>query len=613
MPLTSASAVQAGAQTAQLRPLARQIVDLLANGTHVPQTGDSLSADLIAWCRHNKFSLLCLEESLPNWAIPSKECAAAICDEHMAYDTQHREYLQVHEAWLARGVPCLMIKSAGETPSFPHTSDNIDILVRPEQGVAARDTLRDLGYVEVRNVEEPQKHLFRKFHEGRCVSAIHVHERIAWFVGFLDDDAVWERSRTAGDDPAITIPSPEDAILINLAHACYENKCYRLIDLYRVRVALEFAGPDLDWGYMEHTTSHRGWRDGWAFMMLVHSALEEALFGESLVPHSRRTSLERLVSPDTAIWKRIQSIRAMDQVDLPIDLHYYLCKRLYYRKILTDPVRRRADRWRDVAATLVWGIRLKSHVRPQPGYVVSLSGVDGAGKTAHALALIDALRVCELTADYRWRRGGSTGLARTISWLRHRMRRGRSPIEEQLDAITRRQRQLAHPLRRFAWSWLVAFDEVAASYRDAISSRVHGRIIVRDRYAYDTAVEMDVSLPSTARRSRSAIKFMLAHARQSDIGYVLDISPETAPLRKSAEAWHLDLGAERRRYVALASRFALKLRSNDGTFAETSDPLIREVIMDYMARYETRLNALFYANPSQKNTPDPIWARGAAR
>src|SRR5205823_442021 len=100
-------------------------------------------------------------------------------------------------------------KSAGNEPSFPYTSDNIDVLVRPAQGPTAREVLRRLGYVELRNIEEPHKFLFRKFHGGRCVSAIHVHEEVAWLVGFLDDDALWERARQAPDDPAVTVPSPE--------------------------------------------------------------------------------------------------------------------------------------------------------------------------------------------------------------------------------------------------------------------------------------------------------------------------------------------------------------------------------------------------------------------
>jgi hypothetical protein len=63
----------------------------------------------------------------------------------------------------------------------------------------------------------------------------------------------------------------------------------------------------------------------------------------------------------------------------------------------------------------------------------------------------------------------------------------------------------------------------------------------------------------------------------------------------------------------LASRYHLQIRSTEGAFWESNDALIREVIMTYMAGFETRLNALLWANPSQKNVPDPIWAGGGAR
>ena len=74
-----------------------------------------------------------------------------------------------------------------------------------------------------------------------------------------------------------------------------------------------------------------------------------------------------------------------------------------------------------------------------------------------------------------------------------------------------------------------------------------------------------------------------------------------------------DLDRERRCYREIAERFGLRVLGNDGTFAETSDVLIREVLDTFMADYETWLNALFLANPSQKNVPDLVWARGGAR
>jgi hypothetical protein len=166
-----------------LAPACRLLARLL-DGAVAPLPGGCSPGEFAEWCRRNKFPLLALPEPLPAWLRGDEDFARALREERAWYETQRGEYLLAREAWLARGIPCLMFKSAGNHPAFPHTSDNIDILFRPADGAAARDTLRQLGYVEVRNVEEPQKHLFRKFRDGRCVSAIHIHEQIAWFVGF---------------------------------------------------------------------------------------------------------------------------------------------------------------------------------------------------------------------------------------------------------------------------------------------------------------------------------------------------------------------------------------------------------------------------------------------
>jgi hypothetical protein len=77
--------------------------------------------------------------------------------------------------------------------------------VPPAQGEAARDTLRELGYVELRHIEEPQKYLFRRFRAGQSVSAIHVHEQVGWLVGFMDEGALWARRIVSGDDATVTI------------------------------------------------------------------------------------------------------------------------------------------------------------------------------------------------------------------------------------------------------------------------------------------------------------------------------------------------------------------------------------------------------------------------
>ncbi len=595
--------------TASCRTLAR-----LSDGVECVSPPEGMQPGEVGpWLRRNKYPLLALGERVPDWLRADPVFQQQLADESEWYATQHREYEVVQRAWFEHGIQGLMIKSAGNAPSFPYLSDNIDVAVRPQHGPSAREVLRQLGYVELRNIEEPSKYLFRKFHAGRCVSAIHVHEQVIWLVGFMDEDALWSRMRQSADDPLVNVPSPEDAILINLAHACYENKLLRLLEVVRVRHALRTAGDRLDGGYLERVASSRGWRDGLAFMLCVYGVLERALFDDPLLPAALEHHCESLVRDDPHVWARIEKIRSASDVDLPLDLSYWFCKRLYYRKILADPTVSVDQRRRDVVSTLLQGIKLKSRLRFQPGCVISISGPDGSGKTSHAQALSGALRLCELNATYLWNRGGSTGLLRAANAVRRLLGGQRAAGSLPEDSVTRRRRLSSNPLLRFAWSWLVALDQVATYAIRARLPAMVGRIVVADRYAYDTAVEMEASLPADAHWSRLAIAAMLRLVPRPTFAYVLDVDPDTARARKPEEVWHADLAAEREHYRSLAERFAVRTISTAGSFGEGNDRLIRETMMTYMATFETWPNGLFMANPSQRNAPDRAWMNGAAR
>lgn len=599
------------ALTARCRAYAR----LIDADAPWPTEGTVSPAELTRWLQRNKYPLLSLAPRAPAWLAAAPEFQGGVAAEQSAYDLAHREYLAVRQAWLDRGIPCLMIKSAGSYPSFPHTSDNFDILVRPEQGRAARATLREMGYVELRNIEEPRKFLFRKFHDGKCTLAVHVHEHVGWMVGFLEDGELWGRLRPAPDDPSVNVPSPEDAFMINLAHAFYENKLLRVNDIARARHALTTAGESFDWAYVKRVAATRGWLDGLAYIVLLYAAIEKSLFGATQVPSAEIAALEATLRPIGFAWRRLRRIIQGLPIDLPLDLSFVFCKTFYYRKVLADSRRTVGQRWLDVGTTLLDGIQIKSGIRPQPGMIVALSGPDGTGKTTHAQALVDALRLSAVDTSYLWSRGGSSGLPGLISRVRRRWS-GKEPgptTELSPDHLVRRRAQLANPLARLAWAWLVAADQVGTyTLRAWLPARL-GKVVVCDRYVYDAAVEVAASLPAGAFWSHLAIGAMLRLTPRPGMGYIFQVSPEAIAARRPDEPLPADLEAQQGRYLTIAKEQGLRILSNEQGFAESNDRLIREVITHYMAGYETLLNALFIANPSQRNPPDPIWLAEVAR
>ncbi|MBC7260940.1 MAG: nucleotidyltransferase family protein, partial [Chloroflexi bacterium] len=198
--------------------------------------------------------------------------------EAMELASLRAEYQLVKEALASMDIADVMIKSVGLAPSFPYKSDNLDLLYKPEHEEEVRATLVRMGYVELKNVEEPYKYLFRKFHAGRSVSAIHVHTHVGWMVSFLDEEALWQRCRNAQDDPLVTVPAPEDALLITLAHCFYEDKRISLLDVLKVAHCLR---QGVDWTEVYRVATWRGWRDGLDVALLLCAYQECLLYGET--------------------------------------------------------------------------------------------------------------------------------------------------------------------------------------------------------------------------------------------------------------------------------------------------------------------------------------------
>ena len=162
--------------------------------------------------RGNKVPLLSLNETAPaSGFLDRPEVAVALGQDRALLQRLRTEYGRVLEAFGSEDIEGVFIKSVGIPPSFPYTSDNLDVLVPCQQGVRARRALRRIGYVELTNLEEPDKFLLRRFHAGVEVATVHVHTHVGWCVSFFDEGRYLERSRPSGDDAPIRIPSPEDA------------------------------------------------------------------------------------------------------------------------------------------------------------------------------------------------------------------------------------------------------------------------------------------------------------------------------------------------------------------------------------------------------------------
>ena len=562
---------------------------------------DISSRERINYFKRNKFPILSIDNNYSgDLRLTSREFTDAHWAESELMNALREEYVIVRDAWSDEGIDCMLIKSGGLEPSFPYLSDNIDILVRPENEEKARKILIKLGYIELRNIEEPQKFLFRKFKGGKSVSAIHLHTQVGWLVGFMDEKALWQRCRRAPDDDKVLIPSPEDTILITTAHSFYENKRFRLADVARIREC--WKHNEINIAYMEKVANKRGWLEGLYFGLLTIALLEKQTWDDVSIPLPALLYFGVALKCYRKTHEYYMQLTELKKFDMPFNLSFLFSKKLYYKKIMHDKESHLGEKLFNVVRTLAIGIKLKSGIRPRPSLLVSFSGPDGSGKTQLAETLRSALDTSELNSRYFWSRCATSASARLFSRLGKAVT-GAPREKAQDDGVAGRRGRLKNPLLRLAWSYITAADMTLLYLINVRVPMLFGKIVICDRYVYDAAAEMKCSLEPGDWINRLAIKIMLALAPKPNIAYLLDLPLDVCAARKDENTSLEYLKQQKQVYIELASKYGMKLLNTDRDYRTVSDEIVPEVMTSYLDNFETWLNWLFMANSSQLN-PD---------
>lgn len=553
-------------------------------------TGDEAVAEFVRRLRRNRYPLLMVDEAASRHALLAKSASwqKAIAEDRASLEEQRREFLIVKEAWRQAGIHSVLFKSGGLAPSFPYTSDNVDVLVPRSRTMEARRILMDLGYVWLRNIDEEQKWLFRKFHAGRSVSAIHVHGWVGWDVEF-HGPAIWDGVRPAPDDPEISVPSREDALLINAAHGLYENKEIRLYDLEKIRAQWQH---DLDWDAIELVARKRGWLDGLYTALLISQKLERELYGACSAPRHVIQRWRKGLRRYPVQWRYWRGLRKRE-FEMPFRVSFAFSKLLYYKKIARDEHDGIRSRARNVVRTLAWGVKQKSGVRPQRRRLIALSGLDGSGKTAHAEALSRAMETSEVINRVVWSRCGCSPVYRAA---RRIVGRGGTTGDSEGSS-----RPIPRGIIGMAWAWANALD-LALLYQWKVRLPLAtGKVVICDRYVADAAVEIAHRLGVADAMSLAAVRALVRLAPKHDAAYLLEVPAEVAAERSLDDEDAADLERQRALYDRALLGLRMRLLDASGDFAGVNDRLVRQVLQEYEDNFPTFTNALFLSNPGQLN------------
>ncbi len=556
-------------------------------------------AALVDACQSNKVPLLSLKRNGQSLApfYASEAFRRAEAEERAVWQQVRQEYLLVHQAFEATGIKHVLIKSVGLAPSFPYRSDNLDVLVPLEEGRRARRLLGEIGYVELKNIEEPHKFLFRKFHLGSTVCMVHLHEFVGWGTGFMDDANVLAAARPVADDDAILIPSREDGLMVIMAHAFYEDKEVKLGDLWKVMHILREG--ELDWERIYRQADHRGWRDGIYTCTWLWAELEKRLYGRHSFPPNVLSEAQARAPQDCRAY--LQQRLAEPETRFPYRISFTFSKRLYYRKVYRDTFLSPDEKLTDALRHSLAGIKRRLPFKSQRPMLVTLSGIDGCGKTTYVDVLQKAFIECEINNVIVWSRGGSSRLTdRIIALAKPLLARRSGALDLASDSprarVERKSAWLRRPIVRWGWAALVMADLVLQYWRRVAWPLARGRVVIGDRYTYDALIEM-ASLMGDAQFARSwAAKIFRWLCPRPKLAYWLDVSPFVAHERKPDEPLAFLQGqADLFRQTALL--WQLRAVNVDRELATVADALTHEILRTYYRDWRTWFNGLFLANP----------------
>ncbi len=555
---------------------------------------------LVVCLRRNKVPLLSARRVRPDaplWEAPP--LAEALAQERAGLERQRGEYVRVRRALESLGVPCALIKSAGIAPSFPYRSDNVDLLVPPELELTAAKALYDLGYVELRNIEEPRKFLFKRFQGGAEASAIHLHTQVGWGTGFLVDEWLWERVRPSADDPDVSILGPEDELLVTLAHAFYEDKEFKIWDMVKARHCLGDAR--FDWDYCARQAEERGWLQGLNVILGHVSRAEAAWFADTRIPNAVPSRLPPAPLP------------AVDMEALPVRVAFAYSKRFYFAKVARDRRLPAAQKCDDAIRHALAGVRRKWNVRSQRPMLVAISGVDGAGKTAHAEALQAAFARCDIRARIVWTRGASSPLTDALIRVGKRWLGGASSapvggIGGAPDAWQRRAALWRRPLVRRVWPWVIALDLWGQYLARVAWPLLRGWVVIADRYVADAQAEVAAYLEAAGEgHVPPALRLLERLSPRPAVAFLLDVPPNVAASRKTGQESEAFLAGQAAWYRRLAQARRWHVLDAAQDLEAISGETVRLTLLRYYRRYRTFVNGLFLFNPRAKR---PFLERG---
>ncbi|HEX5131982.1 MAG TPA: hypothetical protein VFX92_05805, partial [Candidatus Krumholzibacteria bacterium] len=266
----------------------------------------------------------------------------------------------------------------------------------------------------------------------------------------------------------------------------------------------------------------------------------------------------------------------------------------------------------DVYDTLLWAVRWKLHIRSQPPLLISVSGVDGSGKSLQVERLRQVFDTCDIRVRCVWARGGSSrGIGVAMKAGKRVLKAdddsgdsAAAPPRTEADRFRQRRQRLRNPFARWAFSVLYAFDLKITYVLKVRFLLMTGKVVICDRYVYDALVDFAQYSGTDAARPPFALNLMRVMVPRPVVAVLLDVDPAEALRRKPEEGDTGHLESARAMFLDMAASHRLTVMPAAADADAVQARLARVALDAFYARYGTLINWLLRSNPEQLN-PGP--------
>ena len=566
-----------------MKLIQKYVISLLKNAPDNINLYNIDFSKVIKFLTENKISLvdLCkneLNESFNNFFESPK--FKKVYQIHLQqYNDWKNDFIKIKNAWDKEGIDYIFHKSIGQ---FPYMSDNLDVLVKAKDFEKAGKTLVNMGFVELRNIQEAHKKFYRKFYGEKEVAPIHLHERVCWGVPYENNEHLWKHYIISDQDEVVHYPCREDSILIHSAHCFLEDHLIKIFDLLTIR---EIIGKNnVNWHYIIKTAEGMYWLHALYTGFLIFDYLYLKLFKEPLFPPEIIKKAKEHVSKKRWIKKTLKKRIFIDKRKMPFKIPHLWTRRHSSLRIINDPsFGTRLKRYKQVFEHLLNGlIHLKLGIKLHPKMFAAFSGLDGSGKTKHIEKLQNVFRACEVKSNYVWNRAGSLPIASSALKIA-RFFKFRVQINRKNSSSDKTNNLPKNGLTIKVWRIINSIDLILFYFFKINIPLILGKVIICDRYVYDSIIDLEY-IGKSDNFNRIIYKMLKFLAPIPNIQFFLDLNPNII-LQRGCEEPKIELANKYIYYRKMMAHTNAIIVDNSRPFDEVSEKISNITLTKFYKKY----------------------------